>query len=199
MAFPAPQPKRPRSPLAFAVLLLTVATVVILGGLYGVRQYANARAREQQRTLLRNERIAATHALLSNVRQRFPTGVMQERACEPGAIPSGTRTPLLAYTQLREGAMPSAGEAAIGPTKFVVTRDTALDAPVVAVLMTTDASIERAVYDGWIVVFDRHATALCQARVQAHSDTTLGELTNRVRGAERAAAQRLSPNLTLEL
>lgn len=85
------------------------------------------------------------------------------------------------------------------PTSFVVTKDTALEGPVVAVLMTLEASIATSRYEGWIVVFDRSATPLCHARVVAMGGTSFADLKNQLRGAERAAAQRLSPNLTLEL
>lgn len=201
MAFPPPRPKRKTHPRAFAAVLLASGGVVFVSGFYGVRQYNSARAREEQRTLIRNERIAETHALLSNVRDRFPLGLTEERACDPTSMPAlaeGTRVPVLSFSQLRDGGTPSPGEAALQPTSFTVTKDTALDAPVVAVLMTTDASVGGGTYDGWLVLFDRNATPLCHARVVAKSGTSFADLENQLRGAEHAAAGRLSPKLALE-
>ena len=83
---------------------------------------------------------------------------------------------------------------------FEVTRDTVLEGPVVAVLMTNEATLQPGSYDGWLVVFDRQATPLCQAHVVTKAEGgSFVDLENQLRGAERAAAMRLSPKLALEL
>jgi hypothetical protein len=200
MAFPAPQPKKKRSPLAFVAVMVLTAGAVLGGGLWGLQQWSNAKARERQLAMIRNEKIAETHALLSNVHDRFPVGLSEERACDDDRIPEGTRAPLISFAQLRALDAPSAAEAVLAPTSFEVTRDTALDGPVVAVLMTSTATLQPGSYDGWIVLFDRKATPLCHARVVANAEGgSFVELRNQLRGAERAAAVRLSPKLALEL
>ena len=91
-------------------------------------------------------------------------------------------------------------ETLLPPTSFAVTRETAIDAAVVAVLMTNAATVQPGSYDGWIVLFDRRATPLCHAHVVVTADGgSIGDLRNQLRGAERAAGLRLSPNLALEL
>lgn len=199
MAFPPPQPKRRRSRIAYAAVMFATASVVVASGLWGFRQWANAKARERQLTQIRNERIAETHALLANVHDRFPIGLTEERACGAGPIPEGTRVPLLAFSQLREGSVRTPAEALLQPTSFEVTRDTALSAPVVVVLMTNEATLQPGSYDGWMVVFDRNARPLCEAHVVAKSSGgSFVDLKNQLRDAVRAAGTRLSPNLTLE-
>jgi hypothetical protein len=222
MAFPSPQPKKKTHPVAFAAVMLLTASAVIGSGLWGWRQWTNAKAREHQLAMITNEKIAETHALLSTVHDRFPVGLTEERACEDDRIPEGTRAPLLSFSQLRAGEPISPAEALLRPS-FEVTRDTVLEGPVVAVLMTNEATLqpggaerprpseatdvsraERArlggSFDGWLVVFDRQATPLCQAHVVTKADGgSFVDLKNQLRGAERAAAMRLSPKLALEL
>lgn len=200
MAFPPPRQKKTTNPLAFVAVMLVTATAVIGSGLYGWRQWSNAKARERQQALIRNEKVAETQALLSAVRDGFPIGLTEERACDDERIPEGARAPLLSFSQLRRDDAPSPAEAVLRPTSFDVTRETALEGPVVAVLMTNEATLQPGSYDGWMVVFDRKATPLCHARVVAKADGgSFIDLKNTLRGAERAAAMRLSPKLALEL
>jgi hypothetical protein len=200
MAFPPPKLKKKTSPLAFAAVMVVTASVVIGSGLWGWRRSSNAKARERQLAMIHNEKIAETHALLTNVHDRFPIGLTDERACDDDRIPAGTRAPLLSFSQLRSLDAPSPAEAVLKPTSFEVTRETALEGPVVAVLMTSTATLQPGSYDGWIVLFDRKATPLCHARVVANAEGgSFVDLRNQLRGAERAAALRLSPKLALEL
>lgn len=200
MAFPPPRPKRRRHPLAFAVVLLMTASAVAGSSFWGWRRWSHAKARERQLASIRSEQAAETRALLSSIRDRFPVGLSEERACESGRIPPGARVPLLSFSRLRDGDVPTPAEAILQPTSFEITRDTALSTRVVAVLMTNEATLQPGSYDGWMVVFDRNASPLCEAHVVAKANGgSFVDLKNQLRGAERAAAARLSPNLALDL
>lgn len=201
MAFPPPQPRRKTtSPIAFAAVMLLTACAIVGSGLWGWRRWSNTRAREKQLAAMRSEKAAETHALLSKAHDGFPLGLSEESACTDGDVPPGTRAPLLSFSQLRAGHPTSPAEALLRPTSFEVTRDTALEGPVVAVLMTNEASVQPGSYDGWIVLFDRKATPLCRAHVVAKADGgSFVDLKNQLRGRVRAAGLRLSPNLALEL
>ena len=201
MAFPPPQPKRNRtSPLAFAAVMLLTASAVVGSGLWGWRRYSNAKARERQLATMRAEKVAATQALLNDVHDRFPLGLTEERACDDAQVAPGTRAPLLAFSQLRSTDVPSPAEALLKPTSFEVTRQTTLDGPGVAVLMTNAATLQPGRYDGWVVLFDRNAAPLCHAHVVTTAEGgSFIDLKNQLRGAVRAAGLRLSPNLALEL
>lgn len=201
MAFPPPQPRRKKtSPLAFAAVMFLTACAVAGTGLWGWRRWSNAKARERQLATIRNEKAAETQALLSKVHDGFPLGLSAERACDEGQVAQGTRAPLLSFSQLRAGHPTSPAEALLRPTSFEVTRDTALEGPVVAVLMTNEATVQPGSYDGWLVLFDRNAAPLCHAHVAAKAEGgSFVDLKNQLRGAVRAAGLRLSPNLALEL
>lgn len=201
MAFPPPRQKKKRtSPVAIAAVAFFVASAVVASGAWGWRRWSTAQARERQAAALRSEKVAETRALLAMVHDRFPLGLAEERACEEGQIPSGARAPLLSFSQLRESDVPSPAEAVLRPTSFDVKRDTVIDGPIVAVLMTNEATLQPGSYDGWIVVFDRKATPLCHAHVVTKADGgSFVDLENQLRGAERAAGARLSPKLALEL
>jgi hypothetical protein len=189
----------PRSRTFAAVMLLT-ASAVVASGLWGWQRWSNAKARERQLAMIRNEKVAETHAMLSAVHDRFPLGLTEERACDDVDIAANVRTPLVSFSQLRDGDVPSPAEALLRPTSFHLTRQTALEGALVAVLMTNEATVQPGSYDGWIVVFDRKATPLCHARVVAKANGgSFVDLKNQLRGAERAAAARLSPKLALEL
>lgn len=200
MAFPAPQPKKKGHPVVVGAIAFLTTCAIIAGGLWGWRTQSNVRAREKQLARMHDGEVAETRALLSAIHDRFPLGLTEESACDEARIPDGARTPLLSFSQLRAGDAPSPAEALLQPTSFVVGPDTTLKAPVVAVLMTNAATLQPGSYDGWIVVFDRQATPLCHARVVAKSDGgSFVDLKNQLRGAERAAAMRLSQKLAVEL
>lgn len=201
MAFPPPRPKKNATrPIAFAAVMLLTALAVVGSGLWGWRRWSNAKARERQLASIRSDRVAETQALLSKVHDRFPLGLTEERTCDDAHLAPGTRAPLLAFSQLRSTDVPSPAEALLKPTTFEVTRQTALDGPVVAVLMTNAATLQPGSYDGWVVLFDRNAAPLCHAHVVTKAEGgSFIDLKNQVRGAARAAGLRLSPNLTLEL
>lgn len=200
MAFPPPRQKKKSSPVPFVAAALLVTTALIASGAWGWRRWSNAQARERQAAAMRSEKVAETRALLSSVHDRFPVGLAEERACDDAQVPGGARAPLISFSQLRPGDVPSPVEAVLKPASFEVTRDTVLDGPVVAVLMTNQATLQPGSYDGWIVLFDRKGAPLCHAHVVTKSDGgSIVDLQNRLRGAERAAGARLSPKLALEL
>jgi hypothetical protein len=200
MAFPAPRPKKKTHPIAFAAVMAVAAGVVLGGGLWASHRWTNARMRDRQLATIRSEKVAETQALLNAVHDQFPVGLTDERPCDEGRIPDHARVPLLSFSRLRAGDVPSAAEAQLQPTSSSMTSESALDAAIVAVVMTNEATLQPGSYDGWIVVFDRKATPLCRARVVAKAEGgSFVDFKNQLRGAERAAAARLSPKLALEL
>jgi hypothetical protein len=200
MAFPRPQPKKTTSPLAFGAVIFLTASALVASSLFGWQRWSNARARDKQLATMHDEQVAETRALLSAVHDGFPVGLEEERACDDTQIPDGTRAPLIAFAQLRPGDVPSPAEALLQPASFEVRPDTVVQGPVVVVVMTNAATLQPGSFDGWMVAFDRKATPLCHVHVVANAaGGSFVDLKNRLRGAERAAAMRLSPKLALEL